>query len=80
MKKSIKAGNAIKVQGIGQMIKNKFTRSQAIYRNYPNGIQTVIFDGEEYPKTEFEKMYPINLRPKEPKGKNPDRRGEWMHS
>lgn len=66
-------------EGIPAMMKNKEIRESSLRRVYPCGKQTVFVGGEEIPFAKFDKMFPLRLIYKEPKGQNVCRKTDFIY-
>ena len=73
-----KRKSAIKVAGIGEYVANKTMRAKAIFTITPDGSFYFV-EGERIGEAEFNKKYPLTLKPIAFKGENQDRSKNWIN-
>ena len=65
--------------GISEMMANKEIRERCLKRIYPCGKQTVFLEcGKEISYEDFDEMFPLKLKYKEPKGENVCRKTDFI--
>lgn len=65
--------------GIPEMMANKEIRDKCLRRLYPCGKQTVFVEGEEILYAKFDKMFPLKLKHKTPKGENVCKKTDFIY-
>lgn len=71
MKKGINPKSNLKVTGIAEYIRNKAKRKEALFTITPTG-SFYFHEGERMPESEFNNLYPVELKPVCYKGENCD--------
>ena len=71
---------AIKVDNIGEYVRNSRERANYTFRIEPTGKTCFLVNGETVSPQQFDQLFPVQLKPKLPKGGNIDRTKNWMHN
>ena len=68
----------LKIKNVTEYVTNSNKRMFTPFRVKPDGSMFYIVDGEEVPKDEFEKQYPVRIIPTKALN-NIDKRQHWLH-
>lgn len=67
-------------EGIPEMMANRAIRENSLRSVNPDGTQTVFLEnGEEISFEEFDKMFPLRLKYKQPNGQNVCRKHDFFY-